>query len=250
MSREKALREEAERHVRLSEMFADMLGHDLRNPLGTITMGANYIARANLGEKATRSSTRIANSAERMSRMIDQLLDFTRIRAGNGLELARMRVDLGELLGRVKEELEASNPQCVIGVSVQGDPIGMWDYERLLQVLSNVVGNAISHGAAVRSPDTELHVDVRAFATDSGQVEIQIHNVGAVAPEVLPVMFEPIRTGAKRAHSRGLGLGLYISRQIVLAHGGDVTVSSNDIEGTTILITLPRSPQPSPPATS
>ncbi|MGE0547162.1 MAG: MEDS domain-containing protein [Kofleriaceae bacterium] len=242
LSREKALREQAERHVRLSEMFADMLGHDLRNPLGTITMGANYLARANAGDKVTRTASRIANSADRMSRMIDQLLDFTRIRAGNGIDLELKRTDLGELIARVKTEMETTHPQTTVDVQSSGDLVGQWDGERVLQVLSNLIGNAISHCGAPPGQDKPCRVGARIDGSQPAAVVVEIHNDSVIPPEVLPVIFEPIRAGAKRANSKGLGLGLYITRQIVLAHAGSVEVSSREGAGTTVTITLPRSP--------
>ncbi|MGE3544436.1 MAG: MEDS domain-containing protein [Kofleriaceae bacterium] len=241
LSREKALREQAERHVRLSEMFADMLGHDLRNPLGTITMGANYLARANAGDKVTRTASRIANSADRMSRMIDQLLDFTRIRAGNGIDLARKRTDLGELVAQVKTEMETTHLQTTVEIQARGDVAGQWDGERVLQVLSNLVGNAISHCGSPPGETKPCRVDVRIDGSHAADVVIEIHNDSVVPPDVLPVMFEPIRAGAKRANSKGLGLGLYITRQIVLAHEGSVEVRSSEGAGTTVTIKLPRS---------
>jgi signal transduction histidine kinase len=234
LSLERAAREEAERGVRFNEMFAGMLGHDLRNPLGAITMGANYIARVESGEKAIKAATRILSSAERMARMIDQLLDFTRIRVGGGLALHRTRLDLAELCAKIKEELEAANPECNIGLETVGNTIGEWDYDRLLQVFSNLVGNAIAHGAS------SCRVRIVADGSRAASVIALVHNEGAVAPEVLPVMFEPFRGTSKAQKTKGLGLGLYITKQIVAAHGGTIDVTSTAAEGTTIEIVLPR----------
>jgi signal transduction histidine kinase len=236
LAREKAAREEAERNIRYNEMFAGMLGHDLRNPLGTITMGANYIARVNVGEKPTRAATRILASAERMSRMIDQLLDFTSIRIGGGLELNLTRIDLAEVCERVKEELEAGNPQCHIQLAARGNTSGLWDYDRLLQVFSNLVGNAVSHGSA------GCEVSIQADGTDSSDVIAEVRNAGAIEPEILPSIFEPFRGGKKRHKAKGLGLGLFITRQIVVAHSGSIDVASSDIQGTTVRVRLPRFP--------
>jgi len=237
LAREKALREDAERNVRFADMFAGMLGHDLRNPLGTITMGANYLARANLGEKPTRSATRIISSAERMSKMIDQLLDFTRIRAAGGLQLQRSRIDLGAVCERVKEEIEAGNPQCFIATKTVGNTGGLWDYDRLLQVFSNLVGNAVIHGS------TGCEVSIEADGSDTSDVVAYVRNGGTIDPEVLPVIFDPFRGGKKRHNTKGLGLGLFITRQIVLAHGGEIAVTSNDTHGTLFCVKLPRFPR-------
>ena len=237
LARERGLREDAERNVRFAEMFCGMLSHDLRNPLNTITMGANYIARTDLGEKNTRAATRIVTSAERMARMIDQLLDFTRIRTAGGLELDRVRVDISDVCARVKEELVAANPQCVIKLVTNGNTGGFWDYDRLLQVFSNLVGNAVTHGSA------GCEVSVEADGAHSSDVVAYVRNGGAIDPEMMPVIFDPFRGGKKRHNTKGLGLGLYITRQIVLAHGGEIAVTSSDTSGTLVCVRLPRFPR-------
>jgi signal transduction histidine kinase len=232
--REQEAREEAERSVRYNEMFAGMLGHDLRNPLSAITTGANYIARLNSGPKATRAATRILASAERMARMIEQLLDFTQIRVGGGLALQPTRLDLEEVCCRVKDELEAANPDRSIVVEVTGDLAGDWDHDRLLQVFSNLVGNAIHHGGP------GVPVSIRCDGTDRAFVSVQVHNDGVVPSEVLPVLFEPFRGNARYQRTRGLGLGLFITQQIVSAHGASINVVSDPATGTTFHLRLPR----------
>ena len=236
LAREKALRRDAEETVRFNEMFAGVLGHDLRNPLGAISMGANYIARSPSPERAMKAATRITTSVERMSRMIDQLLDFTRIRIGRGLLLSYSKVDLGELCCRIKDEQEAANPDRTVEVAVEGDTVGEWDYDRLLQVFSNLAGNALRHGTA------GCRIVLSTSGRDRGQVSALVHNEGVVDPEILPLIFEPFRGQRRRQHALGLGLGLYITRQIVVAHGGDIEVHSTPAEGTTMRITLPRKP--------
>jgi signal transduction histidine kinase len=232
--REKEAREEAERSVRYNEMFAGMLGHDLRNPLSAITTGANYIARLNASQKTTKAASRILSSAERMARMIDQLLDFTRIRVGGGLALTPLRFDLEELLCKVKDELEAANPERTIVVDVDGNATGEWDHDRLLQVFSNLVGNALHHG------HSEHPVKVRCQGRKPKHLIVTVHNAGVVPPEVLPVLFEPFRGNTRYQRTRGLGLGLFITQQIVAAHGGTITVASDETTGTTFRLTLPR----------
>jgi signal transduction histidine kinase len=232
--REKEAREEAERSVRYNEMFAGMLGHDLRNPLSAITTGANYIARLNVSQKSTKAASRILSSAERMARMIDQLLDFTRIRVGGGLALARSRFDLEELLCKVKDELEAANPERTIVVDVEGNSTGEWDHDRLLQVFSNLVGNALHHGRS------DHPVKIRCNGRRSKHLSVSVHNAGSVPPEVLPVLFEPFRGTARYQRTRGLGLGLFITQQIIAAHGGTIDVASESATGTTFRLLLPR----------
>jgi signal transduction histidine kinase len=238
--REKEAREEAERSVRYNEMFAGMLGHDLRNPLSAITTGANYIARLNASQKTTKAASRILSSAERMARMIDQLLDFTRIRVGGGLALSPTRFDLEELLCKVKDELEAANPERSIVVDVDGNATGEWDHDRLLQVFSNLLGNALHHGRS------DQPVEVRCNGRHPKHLDITVHNAGCVPAEVLPVLFEPFRGNARYQRTRGLGLGLFITQQIVLAHDGTIDVTCDDATGTTFHLTLPRRPRPRP----
>jgi signal transduction histidine kinase len=232
--REKEAREEAERSVRYNEMFAGMLGHDLRNPLSAITTGANYIARLNSSEKSTKAATRILASAERMGRMIDQLLDFTRIRVGGGLALSMSRFDLEEVCCKVRDELEAAHPDRSISVQAVGDVAGEWDHDRMLQVFSNLISNALHHGAG-----TGL-VTVRCDGSARDGVSVTIHNEGVVPTDVLPVLFEPFRGNTRYQRTRGLGLGLFITQQIVAAHGGTIDVSSGAGAGTTFTIFLPR----------
>jgi signal transduction histidine kinase len=234
--REKAAREEAERSVRYNEMFAGMLGHDLRNPLSAITTGANYIARLNSSPKSAKAATRILGSAERMGRMIDQLLDFTRIRVGGGLPLAPVRLDLEEVCCKAKDELEAANPDRSVIVEAHGNVAGEWDDDRLHQVLSNLVANALHHG-------TEgCPIVIRCDGEHADHVEIRVHNDGVVVPEVLPILFEPFRGNTRYERTRGLGLGLFITQQIIVAHGGTIEVASREGAGTTFRIRLPRVP--------
>jgi signal transduction histidine kinase len=244
LAREQHARQEAERAVRFNEMFAGMLGHDLRNPLGTIAMGASYIARTSTSEKLTRSATRILTSTDRMARMIEQLLDFSQIRASGSPPLHPTRFDLAELCSRIKDELEAAHPEGSIAVELDGGAIGTWDYQRLLRALSTIAGNAISHGAAGHG------VTIRIDGRDPERVAALVHNAGAIAPDTMAVLFEPFRGTSRRHHTQGLGLGLFIARQIVLAHGGAIEAASSPAEGTSLRVDLPRSIPPRPAAGS
>jgi signal transduction histidine kinase len=235
LAREQLARAEAERAVRFNEMFAGMLGHDLRNPLGAIAMGASYIARASTSEKITRSAARILSSTDRMTRMIEQLLDFSRTRIAGAMPLQRMQLDLAELATRVKEELEAIHPEGSIALELAGSAVGAWDYERILRVLSTVVGNAIAYGTA--GQPVTVRIDGRAPEL----VELAVHNTGAMPADVLAVLFEPFRGTSRHRHTQGLGLGLFIAKQIVHAHGGTIEAASGDATGTTLCIRLPRS---------
>ncbi len=228
-------RDEMSRTLRYNEMFAGILGHDLRNPLGSIMTAAQLVLRRASDERFATPATRILESGERMSRMIEQLLDFTRIRIGGGLTLERRLVDAAELVRRVVAEVEAGADRSKFQLKSTGDTEGEWDADRLSQVFSNLAGNAAQHGAKARP--VRVHVDGR----DAEAITIEFSNEGQITESLLPNLFEPFRgTENKRTNANGLGLGLFISKQIVVAHGGAIHASSRDGE-TRFAVVLPRS---------
>jgi PAS domain S-box-containing protein len=226
--------EELQRTVRYNETFAGMLGHDLRNPLASI-IGAAQLALHRANTPALRTPlTRVLSSGERMSRMIEQLLDFTRIRVGRGIELRTVPVNLAELCRQIVDEFEGM-PEWTIELEVAGDPCGTWDGDRLSQVISNLVSNGLGHG----DPSAPLRLRLDGGAADT--LRLVVHNRGIVPVELMSTLFDPFRgTQHRRERSRGLGLGLYITQQIVLAHRGSVDVISSPEAGTTFTVTLPR----------
>jgi signal transduction histidine kinase len=227
--------EELSRTVRFSEMFVGVLGHDLRNPLSAISTAATHLLRRAGDEKIARTAGRIVSSSDRMARMIDQLLDFTRVRLGRGLPLDLQTTDLAEVCRVALDELEDQRAGRTVQLELSGDPVGHWDVDRLGQLVSNLLGNALRHGTAGQP------VTVRVDGTGA-RVHLEVANRGAVRPDILPLIFEPFRTtlDRKEANSRGLGLGLYISRQIALAHGGSIDVKSSEEEGTCFTVMVPR----------
>ncbi|HEX2678438.1 MAG TPA: ATP-binding protein, partial [Polyangiales bacterium] len=221
---------DVERALRFSEVFVGVLGHDLRNPLSAVAAAANLLAEPTLGaERAPKLAKRILANTTRMERMISPLLDFTSIRLGRGLPLKLVAMDLAAECRAALEELRP-----VYGVEVAfeavGDCRGSWDRDRMLQLLSNLIGNAHQHGGAGNPP--RVRVD---GAASSSRVALEIRNHGAIPSELLPNIFEPLRQGKsnskKRDGSTGLGLGLYISQQIVQAHRGTIRVESNETDG-------------------
>jgi PAS domain S-box-containing protein len=226
--------EELLRTVRFSEMFVGILGHDLRNPLSAITTAASLLARRAETDKVSRPAARILSSAGRMARMIDQLLDFTRIRLGQGLPLSRSETDLAEVCRMAIDELDEAAE--AVDLRARGKTVGSWDGDRLMQLVSNLIGNALAHGA--RTAPVEVIVDGHC----AEEVVLEVKNAGAIALAVLPVIFEPFRSGQDRKEdqSSGLGLGLYISQSIVLAHSGSIEVRSTPEEGTCFTVRLPR----------
>jgi signal transduction histidine kinase len=181
-------------------------------------------------------ATRMYSSAQRMSRMISQLSDLTRIRVGRGLPLDRKDVNVAALCASVIEELRTAHPDVTIQLTRDGDATGQWDQDRLLQVFSNLIGNAVRHAGALGP--ISIHVDGR----HESQVAVVTRNGGVIPPEMVPVLFEPFRGSFQRGRgTEGLGLGLYISQQIVLAHGGRIEAASTETEGTRFEVTLHRS---------
>ena len=220
--------------VRYGEIFAGILGHDLRSPLSAIVMGSQVLLGRVGDERALKVVGRILSSSERMGRMIEQLLDFTRARSGGGIAIERRTVDLGLLCADIVAEVEAAHGGSTLRVETRGEPFGEWDADRLAQVISNLTSNACQHG----EPGTIVHVELDGSMAEL--IELTVSNEGEVPAEILPVLFDPFRkTHHRRQHSDGLGLGLFISQQIVLSHGGTIQVASANGR-TTFVVRLPR----------
>jgi PAS domain S-box-containing protein len=227
---------EAQEAVRVREDVVAIVSHDLRNPLNAISLASLSLLRHDpLTEAQGRGLRRIVSAADRAHRMIRDLLDFTQARAGGAIPIHPRPVDLHELTRQVVDEVHLANPGRHISVEARGDGHGEWDEDRLAQVITNLVGNALQH-----SPEGS-QVRVASRAEEKG-VTLSVHNGGNPIPaELLPVIFEPYRRGPAAALGRGsIGLGLYISRQIVLGHGGHIDVRSSKEEGTTFTVWLPR----------
>jgi signal transduction histidine kinase len=228
--------DELARTVRFSEVFVGILGHDLRNPLSAVTTAASLLVRRADSDRVARPAARILSSGQRMSRMIDQLLDFTRIRLGKGLSVQRAQVDLAEVGRMVLDDLTVGEERPQVRTETAGDLVGWWDGDRLGQLLSNLLGNALAHGD--RSGGVTLSLDGRA----PHEVVVTVGNAGVISDDLLAQLFDPARsaTTLRREGSSGLGLGLYISQQIVLSHGGALEVSSSPGQGTLFIVKLPR----------
>lgn len=225
-----------ERTVRVSEMFAGVLGHDLRNPLQTISMAAALLLRPSETSDSVSLASRILRSSDRMERMIDQLLDFTRMRMGMGIPLVLRAVDLADLAQNAIDEIVVGGEESDVELRLEGTTAGRWDRDRLLQLVSNLVANAIDH----RTPGTQVRV--RIDGSDADRVMFEIQNQGIIPPEILPTIFEPLQTTrrTRRDRASGLGLGLFITRQIARAHGGRIRVFSDVATGTLFVVELPR----------
>jgi signal transduction histidine kinase len=191
-------------------------------------------------KQVARTAARIRSSGNRMAELIEDLLDFTRIRVGQGIQLQLRPADLLELCRETMAELQAANPSRRIEYTSTGDCRGTWDPDRIGQVVSNLVGNAVKHSP----PGSPVFVALEG--REEGLVRMRVHNDGpAISDEVRAGLFDPFQRAAKM-REQGLGLGLFISDQIARLHGGRIDVRSGDREGTDFTLELPRRPgQPS-----
>jgi signal transduction histidine kinase len=223
----------------LREQLIGIVGHDLRTPLTSVVAGAEMmLKRGMLSEADAKVTARIARSADRMTKIISQLLDFTRARLGGGMSVQRQPAVLAEICAQVIAEVQMANPDRALIFEADDDTRGLWDRGRLAQVVSNLIGNAIQHGG----PGGPIEVRVG----DCGEaVSLAVHNQGPPVPaELLPSIFDPFRRGNAHATSKtdGLGLGLFIVREMVRAHYGEIVAHSTEAEGTTFTVRLPRAP--------
>lgn len=230
------------------ERLMGIIGHDLRGPLGTMLMASGLVlAHGHLNDADARLVGRIVESGQRMARMINQLVEFTRARLGGGFELTLGNVDLGAIAWNIAEELRIGSA-AEIRLSREGGLTGRWDADRLAEVLSNIVGNAVEHA----TPGTPVVVEVRG---EERAVVVEVTNAGKVIPpEMLPVIFTAFRRAVdghtSAPHTAGhLGLGLYIASELVRSHGGTLDVRSSD-GSTTFTVRLPRDFIPGAPSSA
>jgi sigma-B regulation protein RsbU (phosphoserine phosphatase) len=209
----------------LREQFIAVLGHDLRNPLGSIAGAAMLLARSSLAPRDASLVSMISNSAARMAELIENVMDFARGRLGAGMILNRQLTLLEPVLCHVVDELRTAWPDRVIEAEFElGEPVDC-DAPRISQILSNLLANALTHGA------TEGTVSVRAFIDENGMFELSVGNSGRqISPEALEKLFEPFTREDVRSSQNGLGLGLYIASEIARAHKGELTVASTPEE--------------------
>jgi K+-sensing histidine kinase KdpD len=229
--------------LRANELFAGVLAHDLRNPLSAIMSAAHVVLAQRDGaaedDREYKPLSRILASGRRMANMIEQLLDFTRVRSGGGIEIRPHDSDLADLCKDAIEELELAHPDWKLLREVHGDTRGSWDAQRIVQVLSNLLANAGQHGSGGT-------IRILIDGSMPEQVRVRVHNDGAIAVAVLPHLFDPLgRSDPRQRRTRGLGLGLFIVREIVHAHGGTLHVSSAEHTGTSVTLDLPRRARPS-----
>ncbi|WP_434348308.1 hybrid sensor histidine kinase/response regulator [Myxococcus virescens] len=227
--------EELTETLRLNEMFTAVLGHDLRNPLSAILTAADLLFRRTEDPAVRKSASRMLTSGKRMGRMIEDVLDLARARLAGGIPLRRSETDFGLLVQRIVQEHHAAFPQHSLDVWKEGDLVGDWDSDRLAQVASNLIGNALQHG------DASEPVQLRLDGSHADSITFSVSNVGVIPAEQQPYLFDPFRgCSQQRARTGGLGLGLYIVQQIIHAHHGSVDVESGSGRHTVFRVVLPR----------
>lgn len=226
----RARNEKLERALKLNETMVAVLTHDLRIPLSVITLCIDKL-RAEAGDGPfARTVHNLEASSQRMARMIGQLLDFSRIRS-DVLQLQPDEGDLETIANAVVDELRQAYPVTSIELSCEGSLHGVFDHDRLGQVLANLIGNAVQHGSAGHP------VQVKLDGHQADRLRLSVHNAGQIPEALLPRIFEPFKSS--HPSSKGLGLGLYIVEQFVKAHGGQVTVT-NTGSGALFDVSMPR----------
>ena len=212
-----------------------LLAHDLRSPLTAILASARLLERRSQDKVALEAAARIATSGNRMARMIEDMLDLARARLGGGIIVKREPADFKALVERVLREHQAAAPDRLIEAQYEGSLTGSWDPERVAQVASNLIGNALKHGSP--SAPTQVVLD----GTHHDHVTLVVKNAGTIPADLLPHLFDPFRSSQHQSRrGDGLGLGLYIVSQIVSAHGGAVDVKTGDSGETVFSVRLPR----------
>ena len=217
------------------DLFLGVLGHDLRNPISAMAMAAELIAKiGTLTERQGMLIAQVVISGDRAIKIVDQLLDVTRARLGAGMHVLREQMDMAFVCRQLVEEMRSLHPSRTFTLKISGDTTGVWDGPRIGQVFSNLLGNAVQYGF------TDLPIDVTVVG-DSKEVSLSVHNEGVPIPKTaIGGIFEAmVRVGANGS-STNLGLGLYITKEIISAHGGTIRVTSSEKDGTTFVVLLPR----------
>ena len=236
VTRIKEAESDSRRRAAFAQQLVGIVSHDLRNPVSAILLLANQMQRRpDLDEKQRRSLDRIVWSAQRANRLIYDLLDFTQAQLQGGLRIARQWLNVQDIVQRVIDEIRVANPSRIIDVVVEGDTSAEIDPDRIAQIITNLVVNAVQH-----APEG-LPITVRVSG-GSEHLSLTVHNDGpALDPALVAKLFRPMQRGSKRSNkTRSIGMGLYIVKMIAEAHHGEVTVRSSADTGTEFVVVLPR----------
>ena len=219
-------------------LFLGILGHDLRTPLGAVMTSVEFLLGSQgLTESQANAVSRMLRSGARINALVSDLVDMTHVRLGESLPIEPLQMDLALICREAVDEMRAGHPDRTFDLDVSGDLTGTWDPARLTQVVANLLQNAIQHGTA----GAPVKVSARG---EQEEVVVGVHNQGpAISESARQRIFEPFVRGERRSsstRSNSLGLGLYIAREIAVAHGGSVEVKSSEDKGTTFTVRLPR----------
>jgi len=227
------------------DLFIGILSHDLRSPLNVISMSAQLMLnmgtpdrQQTLNERQTMLTTQIYESASRITVIVDDLLDVTRARFGSGLPVVRAPMDMGFVSQQLVDEMRVAYPTRIMTLEILGDTKGEWDKARIGQVFSNLMGNAIQYSFK----DSSIDVTVTG---NPEEVIVSVHNEGVpISPGKIETVFNSLTRAVIDAGDHpgtvNLGLGLYISKEIVVSHGGTIDVTSSEADGTTFTARFPR----------
>ncbi len=226
--------QEAGRVANYTKSMLSVVGHDLRAPLAVVMAAANMVETTQEQTVARRMAGRMKSSVERAGRMIDDLLDYTRVELGGGLPVERKLLDLMPAVQALVEHTRLAHPERRFTLEAIGDTVAEVDEDRLVQALGNLLENAAAH-AAPGEPVATLLVG------EPERIRLSVKNRGAVVPpEMLPYVFDAFRRVGPRSKSRGLGLGLFIVAEIAKRHGGSAVMTSSERDGTAVEVSLPR----------
>lgn len=247
LAAEQAARAVAEKTERYQRDLLAILGHDLRNCLSVILTAAEMNRLQAADEKVKKRAAQVVSTAKRMRQIIHSTIDYTHAQREGVPILVRPGADIHGVCERVLQEYRTLHADRELVYEAEGSPLGSWDEGRLEQVVQNLVGNALTYGAA-RAPVAVRWS--RAGDDEAGELVLSVHNEGRPIPaDLLPHIFEPFRSGQQGSSPGGsMGLGLFIVREIVHAHGGEVSVTSTAAEGTTFTVRLPARSGASRPA--
>jgi phosphoserine phosphatase RsbU/P len=225
----------AEDRAVFAEQMVGIVSHDLRNPLSAIQMGAYVLTRGDLSPNQARVIERVTNATSRANRLIADLLDFTQARVGGGLKMTLKPVDLHALVADSIDELALAFADRELAHQRVGEGTCRADADRLVQMIGNLVGNAMAYGAAGAPVTVTSVLEPQRFL-------LKVHNFGSpIDPALMPRLFEPMSRGHESSASgRSVGLGLFIVREIARGHGGTVKVESTAADGTTFIAEFPR----------
>ena len=222
------------------DLFVGILSHELRNPLNVISISAKLMLNMGpMSERQTMLATQIAENTTRIATIVDELLDLTRARFGSGITLVRTPMDMEFISRQLVDEIQMRNPTRTLNLSVSGNLKGEWDKARIGQVFSNLIGNAIQYSFK------ESSIDITINGTTE-EIVLSVHNKGIPVPaEKIGSLFDSLVRAVidegDHPEDTNLGLGLYITKEIIVAHGGTISVTSTEADGTTFTARFPRS---------